>query len=556
MSIEERPEQVRVAKKIAKYFQNGTDVVILEAPTGSGKSALAFFVHQFMKEQNAESRSIILSHQLILQDQYEQFLDNKHSVISVKGKSNYECYVAPTIPVDKAPCQFTNKCVFKHKCEYYQRRKLMLTTPLVLTNYHLVYSLIDIERWESSFDLVVYDECHNVADLFTDYRALWIDETLLERIHKMRESLATKKVKVDDETLVDQLEDLENCVVEFNPQKYDESFTNVFQMISAVKETAILTFAEDTIDTMIKKDKRFAETVLHFINDLKDLGIKWTNYLKARVGTKYIFETSQEPDKFRHKLTPITVQALFPSVAKEVGTKYIFMSAFVGNNPKDFLKTLGLQDCQYKFVSLPSAFPIENRKISFSPIEHLNNSKIYGKKYDLSHYYDTIISICKLHAQEDESGVIFTPSYVFTKMLINKIQSALKDDFIFITNKNASERDEAIKSFRETSYGKRLLISPSFYEGVNFEDSISRFQILTKAPFMAINTPYVKVKAKLDPEWYGLSALKKIVQASGRSIRNPADHSATYILDGHCLRLYMEYEYVVPQYFKDAVEII
>lgn len=161
------PEQLEIAQQIADAFANGAEDVFLEAPTGSGKSGIAYFAHDLSGYDTG-----ICSHQKVLQDQYQELLKDQNGFITLKGKVNYKCRRMTNLRVDQAPCQFDKKrrCPLKSKCEYFRLRDLAPNMPVVNTNYQLIFSLLDVGQFEFPKDLFIFDECHNLPSIFTDYR--------------------------------------------------------------------------------------------------------------------------------------------------------------------------------------------------------------------------------------------------------------------------------------------------------------------------------------------------------------------------------------------------
>ena len=83
-----RKNQREVIEEIRKAFKK-YKYVILEAPTGSGKSAIALTLAQLYKRLGRKTH--ILTIQKLLQDQYANDFANKLYVM--KGKSNYICHI-------------------------------------------------------------------------------------------------------------------------------------------------------------------------------------------------------------------------------------------------------------------------------------------------------------------------------------------------------------------------------------------------------------------------------------------------------------------------------
>src|SRR5690606_25895505 len=63
--------------------------LLIQAPTGTGKSAIAYVYSRFVSENNL-GNTYFLTPQKILQFQYEKSFE-QHNLVSLYGKSNYKC---------------------------------------------------------------------------------------------------------------------------------------------------------------------------------------------------------------------------------------------------------------------------------------------------------------------------------------------------------------------------------------------------------------------------------------------------------------------------------
>ena len=98
--------QLEIADEIADQFAKGIKIVVAAMPTGSGKSGVSWFVHQ-----KAQLSAAVLSHQKILQDQYQELLfdGDVQKFITLKGRDNYPCKIRTKTTAAFAPCAFTDK---------------------------------------------------------------------------------------------------------------------------------------------------------------------------------------------------------------------------------------------------------------------------------------------------------------------------------------------------------------------------------------------------------------------------------------------------------------
>jgi len=545
MKFKRIDSQIRIATKISKLFELGTDIIVLDAPTGIGKSAISYLVHEISKRN-----AINLMHQKILQDQYDELFNDNNNVVSVKGKDNYFCAKFRGLSVSEAPCQVSGRCILKNSCEYFVKRSMMLNKPFVVSNYQLIFSLLEIGNPIGVKPLAIFDEFHNLAGIFTNYKKIILDHTLKDKLTYLKAFLMLffKEFVPDQQNALNTLKNFDTKNPFDSMNKFFNSFSNLLYNINEElsDENNVLYFLEKEKDLTIK--------TLRNVNSFNDIIGKWDNYKLYKDKIEFVFDYDSYNNEFEYSLTPLEVGEIFKPTAYSIGSKFLMMSSTTFDATES-LKELGLENSNHQVIRLNSPFDKNNRKIFFMNADSLNNKKLNNPKYDIEgHIYSVIKNICKTHAENKESGVILTSSYKLTERIVYDLKSWFTENgFTVIYNSNAEERNEVIEQFRDTSIKQRLLISPSFYEGVNFEDDISRFQILLKTPFMSLGSKYVSKKFKTNPYWYEISALSTLVQGCGRSVRNKNDNCVTYIIDSNATRLFKKYKKEMPAWFKEAV---
>lgn len=117
---------------------------------------------------------------------------------------------------------------------------------------------------------------------------------------------------------------------------------------------------------------------------------------------------------------------------------------------------------------------------------------------------------------------------------------------------DSSNRIE-VYNFHLNSTNPTILLSPSFTEGIDLVDELSRFQIIVKVPYPYLGDEFIKEKMKRVPGWYEWETCRTIIQASGRSVRNNTDYCITYILDSDFDRFYKNNSHLFPTWYKDAI---
>lgn len=547
--IERRKYQISIAEEIVGMFRSGVDNVFLELPTGYGKSAIAYFVHELMQGINSDQKTIILNHQKILQDQYDEMFGDGVGLV-VKGKDNYTCKLVPTIPVALAPCQYTGNCLAKGSCEYFVKRIRMMSDPLVIANYHQVFSLYDVGQTVRS-TLAVYDEAHNVENIMTDYRKVVIGRDDIDSLKMIMKAL--NKAKFFD--YENNISEIVNSIKFFNVGLPHESLKNVILLRNKlVDDLADQFFPDnDSIGYWLNKDKDFAEKLSGFLTREGHFLNKANEYVRTADSTEYIYDHIPIDDEevSDHEFTPLEVSELFSDVAYSLSSYRLFMSGTILSE-KLFSESLGIQDMENRFISMGSMFPKEDRPIFLMNVDSVNYRKIQDK--DLKAITSAILSICEEHGKHNHSGYISTSSYFMAKVIVELIGHQLTQmGYKIIQNENTKDRNDAMEKFRDTSVKKRLLISPSFGEGVNFEGDICRFQIITKCPYPSLASKHVKTKMECITGWYQMETIKKIIQTSGRGIRFNGDYANTYILDSNVIRLFNDRKNFLPVWFTEAI---
>lgn len=564
--IREDKEQMHIAEKIADYFSNGVKNIVLSAPTGSGKSGIAWFTHKLSDKSTA-----VLSHQKVLQDQYFNLLGNleEKEFITLKGKDNYNCLKSDKLTVATAPCSYSIKypCIFKSKftCKYFRMRKLASTTGFLNANYQQIFSIFDSSPiFDLKKKIYIFDECHNLYDIYTSFRTTEItdmDLSFYKRLNNFFENEELNEICNLSKNAISLLNNIDPLKAEDNEQ-YGIDFINDLFKIKNDVYTILCTHIEKNLEDLIQTGKIASYGLFAAFEQMKLNKYNTVLSHKEKIidNGNFVIEgndnSQNNEKKFSIKLIPLDISELFKYESEFFSDNKLFMSSTIFGSEK-LLKDLGLINENFEIIELDSKFPLENRKVYLMPIKYLSNKVINSDNpNELDEYYNCISEIVKGHASNNENGIIFSPSYKFTKMIVDGISKNINDFVDIYFNLKAEDRDSVLNYFTSKSDKPKILISCSFYEGVNFSDDLSRYQIIAKVPFKSLGSKYTRIKMERDKISYSLDALKLIVQGSGRSIRSINDYAVTYILDGNAIRVFNNCKNYTPKWYKDAIEKI
>lgn len=522
-------EQRDVANKILDSL-NYKDAVILEAPTGWGKTGLAY---QIWKQSG--KRVLVLNHSNVLLKQYRDLLELnlKDRSVSCMGKSNYRC-----LKYKSKPCNSGTDCggcIYADPeiplCEYYWRRMLSGSRGLVISNYHQQILLEDLE-----YDIIICDECHNIENILVDFATVKADLDFVNKLDEELRSADSYKNKSKEEKITSenpQINKLKRILNVINENNYEEQFKNFYDILDSLKTDYIdHPNVKDLIDSYYESYSRY-----------KDDQSNKTNYIYEEKSGEYEF-----------KLVPLKVDGMFKDKILKKCDKIVLMSATVINH-ENMIKDLGLDKDKTEYIELDSKIPVENRKIFYFGMGKLS---MKGKDEDILSSPDytticnTITTIVKEHEREGDSGFIYCNSYRLCKLIYEGIKLNLSN-WNILMNTDSKQTKEVLDKFLDTTKKNRLLISCSFAEGVNFNDDISRFQIIPKVPYLYLGSKRIALKNQMNNRWYVNKAIEQIIQVAGRSVRSPEDKAVTYILDKAFSYTYKKYQSDYPSWFNEAI---
>lgn len=496
-----RDQQKMAIEFAIDAFENGKKIVLLELPTGVGKSAIAITISRYLSRYyrfdmpELEPGSYILTTQKVLQSQYCN--DFKELIRDIKSSSNYTCnyhaayscseaqMLLKQLGKSAAGTEFEKTC--KSACSYKLAKKDFIESPISVTNF--AYYLTETEygsgrnpnRIQKRKNLII-DECHNIEGELTRFASIKISEKFA------KDFLGCKIPKLSSQTEV--YEWVKNTYYKKLKEKIDILSKNVKNNdIDTLKKIASLENFETRVECFIGLGKYDSNYIMSVTREEEKRGTRVFEFKFIDVShiVKNMFHTS----------------------------KVLLMSATIVDK-QQFCKSLGLDENDVAYMTVMSPFPKENRPILYIPTGNMSQSASY----------DVLVERVKqlLDMHKNEKGIIHTGNYKIANYLIEHI----KDKRLLSHTSQNREivLGEHIKSNKDT-----VLVSPSMTEGVDLRDDLSRFQIICKLPFPYLGDPVVKKRMQKDKDWYPYTTAKIIIQSVGRSIRNQDDHAITYIVD-------------------------
>lgn len=535
-----RPGQEEAIKHICGSLNNNKHFVF-EAPTGTGKSVIAFTVGKTLLENIHDNEGppiLILTSTRQLQNQYMETF-KQFGAEHIWSARNYECLVHKK-SVEKIYYGFKGMCKMKkcakyNECPYVvQKRKFMKATVGVCNYHYFIHS-----RFLQP-GILICDEAHNLQKILCDNSAIKLSQYSFERIIKSINKTSTQlKVNIDD--LMIPFKVLMNYTVqkieETEFKDYCKQMCELFADWSDILGKEIEDFEDMQRDEVIDMNISSLGKVLDTIDNLN---CKMGDFLRST--TKWVVS---EMDSKNLSLTVKPLEVTESSKEFETRSRNIlFMSATICG-AQQYIKELGLET-DYDYLELDSPFPIPNRRVYLMPAGSLN----YKNRQELiPRFVDKIDYILSRLEQSGEyCGIIHTVSYANADYIDSN--SKYKDRMLIPTAEEKMKLNQIIRNKKGC-----ILLSPSMLEGVDLIDDLSRFQIFFKVPYSSLGDRWVKMKQAKDPKWYARDVIVKIIQGTGRSIRTEKDWAWTFIIDGNFLNLLNHHSDLFPKWFRDSIVI-
>lgn len=581
-----RPNQRKTIEVICEqYIEDQESTIILDAPTGTGKSIIALWSSYVLRQLGNEG--YLITSDKSLQDQYEKdIMGYKLKWSSVKGIDNYDCDLNG-LPFSVGECkmrgyslQQAEKLPCGKTCGYLLSRKKAIQSPITLVNYswwmiqqnyvnlkiaqqqHKLQNTeqgpkalndsdrLEIDDFDNFFpfkkrDFAFFDEAHKVDEIVQQHFSPTLKKFPLFKTVDLIDFMISEGIgaptagKTFIEKLMDEILGADqNEEMFFKLNKLKTFLAGILKKRGDLEKQSRFKFGYDVDSPLPKKWK----TAFGQLDYLKDVHCKVEDYLEIveREGLESML-FSKNPQDGEIKLMCLSEAAMIRKHLHRRSGFKVFMSATIGD-PKTYCKVMGIENA--RVIKLSNDFNYEK-----SPIIFVNRFKM-----SMQHKQKSLPGAIKildqiLNKHKDQRGLIHTGSYEFSQYIKQHSNHIRR----IIEYNKSSEKEDALIKFKKGVNG--VIMGPSILEGLDFNDETCRFQIFFKVPFPSLGDPLNVAKMKQSSSWYDWKTGVTIQQGIGRSIRNQNDWAITYILDA-CFSNLMRKVDFLPEEIKNRIKVI
>mgnify|MGYP001402965307 CR=1 FL=1 len=489
-------------------FAAGKRFVVIEAPTGSGKSAIGVTL---AREANS---AFVLTAQKILQDQY---VTDFPDLALMKGRSNYDCLVRPTHAA-AAPCIAGKRFPECDACPYFTAKGEAIAANVATMNYAYFLAELNYSGGFGHRDLLVLDEAHNIEGALMGFVQVTVSEVALTRA-----GISTRiPYASEDYEYLDFVEEL-LPVVRAKAQSLEDELKSGKTRSGDIELSQLRN--KQWLDNLSGRLRLLLDSV---DDDLAEWTVERTS---GSAGQTLTFK-------------PVLVNRFSEPLLFAHADRVLMLSATI-LDAETFLASLDIDPGEAQVITVESDFPAQSRPIYVKPTAKLTRQHLDRELPRLAREVSRI-----LDEHPYEKGIVHAHSYRIAGFLA----TALREEHgtRIITHGSAGERDAALTSHL-TSSAPTVLLTPSMTEGIDLSGDLSRFQVIVKIPYPFLGDPQVRRRTELDGDWYQWRTCLTVVQAYGRSIRSRDDHAVTYLLDADFPAFLRRQSKRLPAWFREAL---
>lgn len=257
------------------------------------------------------------------------------------------------------------------------------------------------------------------------------------------------------------------------------------------------------------------------------------------------WEANRGKMRKRIKMVPISLDGTPPRMWPPVVQKIILLSATIG---KKDIQALGLGKKRVIFMDGESPILAAQRPVIFDHELSTNMSKSQTDLGGMERFAEILDVIARRNS--DSKGVVHL-TYSLAKQLRESpnITEILRSRLMFHTKET---KDRQYQSFRESKLPS-ILVASGMYEGIDLPYDLARWQVVGKIPWGNLGDPMTKHQLDTDPDGYAWEAMKKLIQATGRTTRAEDDFSRVWITDSTFGILWKDNYMMFPKWFRDSV---
>lgn len=492
-----RPGQYSAIDQACQALSCENKLVVINAPTGSGKSGMAVATGNVLG-----GRTVVATSTKPLQQQYlDDFAGS--GMVDIRGRGNYLCHLGDGTTCEEGYDEGCPDAPFA-QCPYRAAYSFACGSSTVVTNYSYWAA---IHRYGEGLggivgtNLLVCDEAHTAFQEICSAMALEFSE---------RDVSFLLGARLPNRDLG--LEGWKSWARDLRPIAS-----------RSVAET----------EQAVKDRPARARTILHRLRRLRRILASLVDLEGAR--GEWIFHRRRTAQSDTWCADPVWAAPYADPILFAHARQALLVSATVTRRT---MQLLGKDPQDYTYIEVPSQFPPASSPVYWIPTASVRQGMSAGEKLILHNRVDEIIT-----AMGPRKGVIHTVSYDRAEEIY---RASCHSGIMILHERGGASIEGGVNEFR-ASPGPAVLVSPAITQGFDFAGGDSEYQIVVKIPFPDSTNPVTRARTAADIErprtdedkaakqlgsdYLDYAVSQVLIQACGRSMRSAQDRCMSFILD-------------------------
>lgn len=520
-----REKQFSTLKACLNALDNGYKNIVLDAPTGTGKSAINTALLRYAEDGFYTTPQKGLRKQIQDDEALKQFVED------LKARRDYFCNPGNDNCKDCSIYNSEDKSCAEQNappCNYWRRKQTVMSSNIAVLTFSMM--IIDgmipthVNDMQVSFDdrdMIVVDEAHG----------------LVEQTRQMHAGVDIAPYTMPD-SVVGNI---------FNRISWDANrYEDIRQEIQHIHKK-LDGFVRDIPEMEMSDEEKRCNRLKNKIEQIEE------DYQNDNVWTVDVENKNYYGSKYKVvEIRPVNVGGFLKNFVWDRADKRIVSTATLRhrNNPDIWLRNVGLDPEETKVISVGMSFPIENRPVVQDRMIASMSDSGCDKNWDS--ILDELNDIVEMHV--NKKGICHTVSYDRAA----KVEETVTEESHPYLNENVyvhtqdEDADVAVEQWQDSDLD--LMLSPSMMEGIDLAGDKGRYNILMKVPYPAIDSTTEYLLNETDYGWntYYDRAAIRVAQAYGRTNRSKDDYSNFYILDEDYNKL--KKKAALPKWLLEAEE--
>jgi Rad3-related DNA helicase len=569
-----RPNQLRVIEEFPDE-----DKIILQGPTGTGKTAL---IYTFLKGKcgNAGNGFYVCPGKTLVDQVVKLYPDIK----PMYGRNEYPClFYDSKYPADEIPCSILRECPHRvdlktgetflpnsKPCPYLNAKFMSRQASLVAcTSSYYFFEALSHTR-ERLPDAVGIDEVHEFSNSIRRMLSYNITDYKLEQFWELLSSIGCHS---EAKLIMSFKEDMVKIIKEHADSGghttllKDESLKKLLKILLKLEKSNINEKVKEAIINKKinpKDDRELLRELDVFTNDLYRYihSLEFALESKERKPLSYVFgywDKKTEPGKkVEYNLTIQSYRIAGLTKVKLLPGKYIVCSATIGADEQMLKTDTGIDG---KFIDLVSEFPIENSKI-FMPNDLPDLSVKASRHNDKNRTLRKIIVGCQKGKDSDIRSLVIVVS---EKEREKCCAFAKESGLNAISYGGGIKPKEAIKRFRDGEGDILVGTEAQYGQGIDLPDGVCEFIFYLRPGYPMPSDPQAQFEERIyrNNRWrlWTWRVILKMLQARGRNQRSAQDKGCIFLMSKQFQRFtygglpeWLRPAYVGQVSFENAIE--